>query len=66
LFGTTTNGGASSDGTVFEIAKSGSVYSSTPTMLASFSGTNGVGPLGNLIMDSPAICLERPRWRCQW
>jgi uncharacterized repeat protein (TIGR03803 family) len=48
LYGTTAAGGASSDGTVFEIAK-GSEKIHT---LASFNGTNGAGPFAGLIMDS--------------
>jgi hypothetical protein len=52
LFGTTDSGGANNDGSVFEIIKSGSSYSSTPTVLASFNGTNGVAPSGGLIMDA--------------
>ncbi len=41
LYGTTYGGGASGDGTVFELAKG----SSTITTLASFNGTNGEDPL---------------------
>ena len=41
LFGTTSTGGAFGDGAVFEITKTGSTYSSTPTVLASFNGTDG-------------------------
>jgi uncharacterized repeat protein (TIGR03803 family) len=37
LLGTTLQGGASGDGTVFEIAKVDNIYASTPTTLASFS-----------------------------
>ena len=44
LFGTTASGGANGDGTVFEIAKTGSGYASTPTTLVSFNGTNGANP----------------------
>ena len=39
LFGTTSEGGANGDGTVFEIAKTGGSYASTPTTLVSFNGT---------------------------
>ena len=35
------SGGANGDGTVFEIAKTGSGYASTPTTLVSFNGANG-------------------------
>ena len=60
LFGTTAFGGASSEGTVFEITYNGSAYSSTPTTLASFTGTNGTNPpgttgtnpIGNVVRDS--------------
>ena len=45
LFGTTTCGGANGDGTVFEIAKTGSGYASTPTTLVSFNGANGAYPV---------------------
>jgi uncharacterized repeat protein (TIGR03803 family) len=48
LYGTAVNGGASSDGTVFEVAKgSGAI-----TTLASFNGTDGANPYASLIMDS--------------
>ncbi|WP_409977873.1 beta strand repeat-containing protein, partial [Bradyrhizobium sp. SZCCHNS2005] len=52
LFGTTQSGGANNVGTVFEIAKTANGYSSTPTVLVSFNGTNGSDPYGNLIMDA--------------
>jgi uncharacterized repeat protein (TIGR03803 family) len=48
LYGTTANGGAANDGTVFELAAG----SGTLTTLASFNGTNGTNPLGVLIQDS--------------
>ena len=48
LFGTTVRGGASNDGTVFELAHG----SSTITTLASFNGTDGAQPEAALIMDS--------------
>jgi uncharacterized repeat protein (TIGR03803 family) len=47
LFGTTYDGGADNDGTVFEVANS----SGTITDLASFNGTNGSGPFAGLFMD---------------
>jgi uncharacterized repeat protein (TIGR03803 family) len=47
LYGTTAAGGASNDGTVYELAKS----SGTITTLASFNGTNGSNSQGGLIMD---------------
>jgi uncharacterized repeat protein (TIGR03803 family) len=52
LFGTTEYGGANSDGTVFEIPKSGTSYSSTPTVLVSFNSANGAYPVSGLIMDA--------------
>ena len=49
LFGTTYEGGANSDGTVFEIKNTGTVaapiYASTPTTLVSFNGSNGANPM---------------------
>ena len=47
LYGTTYNGGASGDGTVFEIAKG----SNTITTLASFNDYNGVHPAAGLVLD---------------
>ena len=52
LFGTTEIGGANSDGTIYEIARNGSGYSSTPTVLASFNGTIGGSLVGSLITDA--------------
>jgi uncharacterized repeat protein (TIGR03803 family) len=51
LFGTTSRGGANGDGTVFELARSGAGYDSTPIVLANFDGTNGAFPYGSLIAD---------------
>ncbi len=48
LYGTAAHGGASNDGTIFELAKG----SSTITTLASFNGTDGEYPEAALIMDS--------------
>jgi uncharacterized repeat protein (TIGR03803 family)/autotransporter-associated beta strand protein len=48
LFGTTELGGASNDGTVFEVAKG----SGTITTLATFNGANGASPLGGVIEDA--------------
>ena len=49
LYGTTTYGGGGyGDGTVFEIAAG----SNTITTLASFTGSNGAYPLGDLVLDS--------------
>jgi uncharacterized repeat protein (TIGR03803 family) len=52
LFGTTNSGGAFGDGTVFEIVKSSSGYSSTPTTLVNFNGSNGANPYAGLIADA--------------
>ncbi len=48
LYGTTDAGGASNDGTVFEVAHG----SGTITTLASFNGSNGKWPVAGLMMDS--------------
>jgi uncharacterized repeat protein (TIGR03803 family) len=48
LYGTTTQGGAAGDGTVFKVAAG----SGTVTTLASFNGTNGANPQGDLVVDS--------------
>jgi uncharacterized repeat protein (TIGR03803 family) len=54
LFGTTDQGGASNEGEVFEIAKSGTGYANAPTVLASFTGGNSQypGPASGLITDA--------------
>jgi uncharacterized repeat protein (TIGR03803 family) len=52
LFGTTYQGGASGDGTVFEIAKTSTGYASTATTLVSFNVTNGANPVGGLMADA--------------
>ena len=52
LIGTTQQGGASDNGTVFMIAKTASGYASTPITLVSFNGANGSQPVINPIMDS--------------
>jgi uncharacterized repeat protein (TIGR03803 family) len=44
LFGTTSQGGANGDGTVFEIIKTNGTYATTPTTLLSFNGTAGGSP----------------------
>ena len=44
LFGTTIAGGASGQGTVFEIAKTAAGYASTPTTLVSFNLSDGAFP----------------------
>jgi uncharacterized repeat protein (TIGR03803 family) len=48
LFGTATSGGPQGDGTVFELPAG----SQTLTTLASFNGSNGATPQGNLIEDA--------------
>jgi len=48
LFGTTLYGGASGQGTVYEIAK----VTGTLTTLASFTGANGSGPYAGVTFDS--------------
>jgi uncharacterized repeat protein (TIGR03803 family) len=52
LYGTTTSGGDSNDGTVFELVNSSGTY--TEEVLYSFTGANGDGahPYAGLIMDS--------------
>jgi uncharacterized repeat protein (TIGR03803 family) len=50
LYGTTSGGGASGDGTVFEISGVGT--SNSLTTLASFSGPDGAAPDCSLIMDA--------------
>ena len=52
LFGTTDQGGASNNGTVFEIAKTAGGYASTFITLVSFTGANGGFPTGKLIADA--------------
>ena len=47
LFGTTTGGGTSDFGTVWEIPAGG-----TLTTIASFSGTNGANPYGDVSLDA--------------
>ncbi|HEX8817653.1 MAG TPA: choice-of-anchor tandem repeat GloVer-containing protein [Terriglobales bacterium] len=50
LYGTTYQGGAHSDGTVFELSLSSGVW--TETVLYSFNGASGANPFGGLILDS--------------
>ena len=52
LFGTTTEGGADDDGTVFEIARTKTGYAGAPTTLVSFTGADGDTPNGGLIADA--------------
>jgi len=53
LFGTTKVGGAYGKGSIFELAKSGSTYSSSIQTLHSFTtaATDGKNPYGGLVMD---------------
>jgi uncharacterized repeat protein (TIGR03803 family) len=51
LFGTTAGGGSSGTGTVFEISKGTSGYSSTLSTVANFNGTNGSYPYATLFAD---------------
>ena len=48
LYGTTYSGGANGDGMIYELAAG----SYTLTILASFDGTNGANPMGNLLADA--------------
>jgi uncharacterized repeat protein (TIGR03803 family) len=50
LFGTTQLGGASNDGTVFELVKTAGGY--TQTTLWSFSGADGQSPVAGLVADA--------------
>ena len=56
LLGTTQAGGTADDGTVFEIANTGTVaapnYASTPTTLVSFDSLGGYAPDAGLIADA--------------
>ena len=53
LFGSTSgDGGYTSYGTVFEIAKTAEGYASTPTVLVNFNVADGAGPEGDLIVDA--------------
>ena len=58
LFGTTVIGGASSDGTIFELKATGvntsgvTTYATAPAVLASFNGTDGNEPYASLTLDN--------------
>src|SRR3954454_7796072 len=53
LFGTTGDDtGRATAGTVFEIVKTAAGYASIPTILANFTGPNGIDPMTDLIADS--------------
>ncbi len=51
LFGTTEFGGANGAGTVFEIVKTGGIYATTPTIVASFPASGARRPSGYLYAD---------------
>jgi uncharacterized repeat protein (TIGR03803 family) len=52
LFGASSVGGASGNGTVFEIVKTKHGYASAPTTLVSFTGMDGESPYDSLITDA--------------
>ena len=56
LFGTTEDGGANGDGTVFEIKNTGTVaapvYASALTTLVNFTADNGASPQAGLTADA--------------
>ncbi len=52
FFGTTIGGGASNDGTVFELVKTKGSYAKKPTILVSFTGADGSNPYADLIADA--------------
>jgi uncharacterized repeat protein (TIGR03803 family) len=52
LFGTTNQGGANNDGTIFEIINTSTGYAASPTTLVSFNGTDGNNPYGGLFADA--------------
>ena len=51
LFGTTV-GGPDDAGSVFEIAKTPTGYASPPTLVVSFTGDSGSGPVASLLADA--------------
>jgi uncharacterized repeat protein (TIGR03803 family) len=51
LYGTTSSGGTSNDGTVFELS---GINHTVLTTLVNFSGSNGLSPVGSLLIDSKA------------
>lgn len=52
LFGTTLQGGADSEGTLFELPATAGGFASTPVTLFSFDGANGQFPTGSLAADA--------------
>ena len=61
LYGTTLDGGRFDYGTVFEIAKTATGYSPTPTTLVSFNGTDGYSPGENLLTDAKGDLIGTTR-----
>jgi uncharacterized repeat protein (TIGR03803 family) len=51
IFGTTQLGGASSDGTIFQLVNNGD-GGWTENVLHSFNGSDGASPLGNVVFDT--------------
>jgi uncharacterized repeat protein (TIGR03803 family) len=51
LFGTTQDGGANGDGAVFSVPMGGG----TPTVLATFNGTNGAKPVASLTLSGTTL-----------
>jgi uncharacterized repeat protein (TIGR03803 family) len=52
LFGTTYYGGTNGDGTVFELANTGTGYAGTPAILGNFTNSSGYNPHDGLIADA--------------
>jgi uncharacterized repeat protein (TIGR03803 family) len=52
LYGTTTGGGASSDGTIFSVPVAGG---GTPTDVGSFNGTDGAGPASTVLLSGTTL-----------
>ena len=67
LFGTTENGGANNDGTVYEIARTATGYATTVnTILVSFGGANGHEPGGRAVRRRQRRPVRHDRlWRGQ-
>ncbi len=52
LFGTTEAGGASADGTIWELPNTAAGYATAPVFLADFNGLDGQQPSGGVIIDA--------------
>ena len=52
LIGVATSGGADGDGAIFEFQNTGAGVASTPTLLASFDGSDGSSPRGFVYTDA--------------